>query len=277
MSRPLILYERLVVAAGDVGNTNNPNFQIRPPDKLKVDWFWFDTLVPPYQNWNNWRIKIKRLSRRQFNNRRLAIPAWHNVPREFSPWAWQWLLREPYRVGPHESFFVTIVNPTTEELNFTVSFHCVGVETGDNRVLTAEVSIAAASPGAPNFLNQVRQQFGDRDTANDGTEPLFLRKISIEPVIDTPGLINPREVLMQIKPSEDVAWSDEPLPMLAYFPDVGPYGHFFKPNGELILEMQDGIEFEVENAGTPNTPNYIHIAMAGHILTQAETVSGDES
>jgi hypothetical protein len=275
MSRPLILYERLVVPAGSVGYTQNPNFQIRPPDKYKVDWMWFDTLVPPFQNWNNWLLKIRRLSRRQFNNRRIAIPAWHNIPREFSPWAWQWLLREPYRVGPHESFAITIVNPTTVELEFTISFHCVGVESGDNRILTAAVNIAAANPAAG--VPAVRQQFGDRDTANDGIEPLLLRKVSIEPVIQRPGLINPREVLMQIKPSEDIAWSDDPIPMLAYFPDVGPYGHFFKPNGEIIMEMMDGLEFEVENAGTPQTPDYIHIAVAGHILTQAETVSGDES
>jgi hypothetical protein len=43
------------------------------------------------------------------------------------------------------------------------------------------------------------------------------------------------------------------------------------------MEMMDGMEFEVENAGTPNTPGYIHIAMAGHIMTEATTVSGDES
>jgi hypothetical protein len=161
-------------------------------------------------------------------------------------------------------------------LDFTISFHCVGVESGDNRVLSAHVQIAAADP--LNNVNAVRQQFGDRDTANDGIEPLLLKKVSIEPVLQRPGLINPREVLMQIKPSEDVAWSDDPIPMLAYFPDVGPYGHFFKPGGEMIMEMQDGMAFEVENAGTPNNPaNYIHIAMAGHILTEAETVSGDES
>lgn len=275
MSRPLLLYERLVVPAGSVGYTQNSNFQIRPPDRVKVDWFWFDTLVPPFQNWNNWLLRLRRISRRQFNNRRLAIPAWHNIPREFSPWAWQFLLREPYRVGPSESFAITIVNPTTVALDFTISFHCVGIESGDNRVLTAHVQIAAADP--LNNVPAVRQQFGDRDTANDGIEPLLLRKVSIEPVIQQPGLINPREVLMQIRPSEDLAWSEDPIPMLAYFPDVGPYGHFFKPPGEIIMEMMDGMEFEVENAGTPNTPGYIHIAMAGHIMTEATTVSGDES
>jgi len=269
MSRPLILYELLNVASGSVGRTTNSNFQIRPPDRFKVDWFWFDTTVPPFQNWFNFLLKIRRLSRRDFNTARLAIPAWHNIPREFSPWAWQFLLREPYRVGPQESFTVTIANPTLVALDFTVSFHCVGIESGDNRILSTRVQIAAA----PAAGQVTRQKFGDRDTANDGVEPLLLEKVSVEPS----ELINPRQVLMEIKPSEDVAWSDNLIPMLAYFPDVGPYGHFFRPHGEIILEMLDGIEFEVENQGGANDPTGIHIAMAGHILTEAETVSGDES
>ena len=211
MSRPLILYERLVVpVAGGVARTTNANFQVRPPDRMKVDFFWFDTQVPPFAWWFNFLVKLRRLSRRDFNTQRLAIPAWHNVPREFSPWAWQFILREPYRVGPHESFAITIANPTLDALDFTIGFHCVGVESGDNRVLSAPVAIAAA-PGAGQVT---RQQFGDRDTANDGSEPMLLEKVSIQPG----GIINAREVLMMIKPSEDVAWSDNLVPMLSYFP-----------------------------------------------------------
>jgi hypothetical protein len=269
MSRPLILYERLTVPFGDTRRTTNANFTIRPPDRLKVDWIWLDTRVPPFTNWNNFLVGMRRISRRDFQTRPLAIPAWHNIPREFSPWAWQLILREPYRVGANESFSVMMANPTLSPIEFTISFHCVGIESGDNRILSAAVNLpAAAAPG-----QIVRRQFGDRDTANDGVEPLLLNKVSIEPA----QLINPREILMQIKPSEDIAWSDDVIPMLAYFPDVGPYGHFFKPYGEIILEMLDGLEFTVTNNGVPQEPDFIHVAMAGHILTEAETISGDES
>lgn len=278
MSRPSILYQRLVVPASTVAAglpgiqvPTDPTF-LAAPEATEVDYVFIDEehgldrdyVVQPF------------LHEREFWTPEAVLPTTlHNLNGRVSDSNdyGEWKLPVPFLAVKGHGIGIEIEN-RIPDFGTALKVHFIGEGRDSKReyTLSFDCNLPAGAVGAP-----ARVAFGGRNTYVSGKEDVWIHTVAWarkpgNP--DFPGLpfaFNPRLIGMLVRPSFGTRWSGPGgggtggafVPLIVMSNIRGPRAAcFYKPNRQLILEQGDTFNLQV-SPYTPNNGSTVLIAVVG--------------